>query len=249
MFLDGETFCGDTGHVCGRASFVHCQTTCFTQLGCPPATCSDVEGTSVVTTPCTCGGEVCTGVRDKCDEDGDPKCIPPAPGTLLGSFQVTNGPSWNNAPCASCVEACAIVLGGSADQYSASTSPSAVNYQRHYAEYGASCETGLADNERCDGQFSSGDKLAHVSDSSCAGRTNYCFSSSDTAKATADSTTRTSTTRVPTATEPPTPAPAPPPIATGNDGAAVDATTPRRRVAPTLIIVMSAVVMERVLLQ
>jgi hypothetical protein len=101
---------------------------------------------------------------------------------LAGSFVVDAGPAWGgNPPCYTCQEACALVLGGQAVNYSCSTQMNVVDHLAYVDGWGDSSHCNMnpvAENYKksvnydCGGQSCS--FSAYVMDHSCTAR-NYCF--------------------------------------------------------------------------
>ena len=97
----------------------------------------------------------------------------------MGSYQVNQGPLLSsNPPTYSCVEACALLFGGSAANYNCSTNNAAVDHQAWLSVNGDGC---VMDSEKfkkntfygCHGVGCA--ESAYVADNCVGGQTNYCF--------------------------------------------------------------------------
>jgi hypothetical protein len=102
--------------------------------------------------------------------------------TLVGQYAVNAGPSWfNNPPCYTCQEACAIVFGGQAGSYSCSVVNNMVThtaYESGYAD-GSHCNANpFPENFKMNTNYNCGafgcSYSAYVADN-CFGSINYCF--------------------------------------------------------------------------
>ncbi len=103
-------------------------------------------------------------------------------GSLTGSYQVNEGPSWTtDPPTYSCVEGCAEVFGGSAADYVCSTSGSRVDHSSYVDGWGdpAYCSDPVDHDFKQGVTYDCGaagcSYSAYVSDHSCAS-VNYCYS-------------------------------------------------------------------------
>jgi hypothetical protein len=102
--------------------------------------------------------------------------------TLVGQFIVNAGPAWGgNPPCYTCQEACALLFGGMATDYSCSTVNNMVNHQAYEDGWGDSQHCGMnpvAENYKLNVNYNCGmmscSFSAYVNDHGC-NSTNYCF--------------------------------------------------------------------------
>ncbi|MGA9574279.1 MAG: hypothetical protein WBS20_10075, partial [Lysobacterales bacterium] len=106
-----------------------------------------------------------------------------APGSLVGSFQVSDGPDWTtNPPTYSCLEACAEVFGGAAGDYSCSTSAQSIDYMAFADGWGDTqyCSNPVSEDFKLNTLYDCGTTgcsySAYVSDHGCDA-VNYCYSS------------------------------------------------------------------------
>lgn len=109
---------------------------------------------------------------------------------LVGSYLVNDGPDYaDDPPTYSCVEACALVFGGSADDYQCSTRPDSIDNQAFVSGWDDEqfCTTPTSETFKINDFYDCGvtacSYSAYVSDHCNEGETNYCFS--DTAPAAA----------------------------------------------------------------
>jgi hypothetical protein len=98
----------------------------------------------------------------------------------VGSFVVGSGPGWQSSSlCLNCVQVCAILFGGSTDQYSCSTSSSEVNFLAFVDGYGdiTHCGSNPVSQSFLPMTFYSGYGAfsAYIHDHECTAR-NYCYS-------------------------------------------------------------------------
>jgi hypothetical protein len=152
--------------------------------------CSDGNGCDVGTTCLngTCGNPTmvisqCLA-NDKCCPAGcmgvDADCSP----ILVGSYTIGMGPNWTtNPPTQTCQEACALVFGGNAAQYSCSTTAAPVDHMAWADGYADTthCQGNgnpVAENYKLNTAYDCGvfgcAYSAYVSDN-CPSSTNYCF--------------------------------------------------------------------------
>jgi hypothetical protein len=180
--------CGGCGVTCTGENF--CQAGVCAPLTCEPglANCDNdrSNGCEVVTTSDAnnCGG--CGIICKQGDVCQDSQCLPP-------HYSVNQGPAWNPAPPAyNCVQACAVVLGGTAASWRCSTDPATVNGLAWYSTFGSSqhCKTfyngsgsvegtPLADNYALSGTYWEASMSAYVSDHCQSDSVNYCFPAAD----------------------------------------------------------------------
>jgi hypothetical protein len=114
-----------------------------------------------------------------CD-DNDPlensgTCLEP---DYIGSYAVMDGPTWPTAPPTyTCLEACAQVFGGVADDYQCSTSPDFVDNLGYYDGYGIAswCGNVRAEDSKVGTIYVPGSWSAYVSDHLCATDINHCY--------------------------------------------------------------------------
>lgn len=97
------------------------------------------------------------------------------------SYAVNAGPAWSDdPPVYSCLEACALVLGGTASGWSCSTEPNAVNHLAWYSAYGKDDHCGplgtpLPEDQNLGGTYFGGGYSAYVNDHCGPASINYCF--------------------------------------------------------------------------
>jgi hypothetical protein len=97
--------------------------------------------------------------------------------SLVGSYQVGNGPDWHTSPPTySCVEACALLFGGSPGSYACSTVSTSINHMAFESVLSRGACSTFADTYKLGTTYSSvGDVSAYVDDNCYSGQTNYCF--------------------------------------------------------------------------
>lgn len=173
--------CGTCNNACTSnqiCSMGACSTCASGEVAC------DNACTSTQTDPMNCGacGTVCPASMSACVSGS---CACPITGvdglchTLAGSYLVQSGPLWNSgAPTYSCVQACALLFGGAASQYSCSTQSTTVNQRANESCWGEGCSTqsesySLNTVYTCTNTTSGCACSAYVNDSACG--TNYCF--------------------------------------------------------------------------
>jgi cysteine-rich repeat protein len=107
----------------------------------------------------------------------------PAAAQPLGSFLVGEGPVWvTNPPTYTCLEACALVLGGAPNDYSCSTSDAAIDHSAWVSGWGSqdhcSSGTAVAEDFKVGTTYDCGSAgcaySAYVGDY-CGGDRNYCW--------------------------------------------------------------------------
>ncbi len=107
---------------------------------------------------------------DLCQEDASPE--------LVGSFKVSDGPPWGeNPPTYTCLEACALIFGGSASSYQCSTAVGNINNQAWLDGWGMACHVAAEDykkNNPYDCGSGGCSESAYVMDHGCS-QTNYCW--------------------------------------------------------------------------
>lgn len=99
----------------------------------------------------------------------------------MGSYRISDGPSWiENPPTYSCLEGCAVVFGGTADDYQCSTDGAVVDNQAYVDGWGDDtyCTAPVAEDYKLGDTYDCGGAgcsySAYVMDHSCAS-TNYCY--------------------------------------------------------------------------
>ncbi len=120
--------------------------------------------------------EICGDGLDQDCSGADQSCGP------LGSFVVGNGPSWvTNPPTYTCLEACALLLGGVSTDYHCSTSKVKLDYQAFVSGYADAtyCKTPVAEDFKKNSTYNCGafgcSYSAYVQDNCFSGETNYCW--------------------------------------------------------------------------
>jgi hypothetical protein len=149
-------------------------------------TCSDIDECANGANNCD-GNATCTNTPGSfscaCNNgyEGDGVTCTKNPCVLAGSYNVHDGPSWGeNPPTYTCLEACALVLGGSAGDYACSTNDNSVTHTGYYSGWGdgAYCSNGQPENWKVNSFYNCGGSgcaySAYVSDH-CASSTNYCW--------------------------------------------------------------------------
>ena len=100
-------------------------------------------------------------------------------GDYVGSYNVQDGSEWGgNPPGYSCLQACAQVFGGSAEDYQCSTQQDSIDNQGNYTVWGVGgCQVYDEDYVKSPGNYNCGQEdcaaSAYTKDN-CYG-TNYCF--------------------------------------------------------------------------
>jgi cysteine-rich repeat protein len=118
---------------------------------------------------------------------------PVAADMLVGSYEVDDGPNWTtNPPTYTCQEACAVIFGGTAADYSCSTSNSVVTHDNHTTIWGISGCPIAAENFKINVNYNCGFNNCAQSaytDDNCFGSsgTNYCWAVTDCGNGTIDS--------------------------------------------------------------
>jgi hypothetical protein len=102
---------------------------------------------------------------------------------LIGSYSVVGGPLWtSDPPTYSCVEACALIFGGSSSDYGCSTTPYRLDHRAFLSGWGddSACTAPLADTYDLNTHYDCGSVgcsySAYVQDHCDANVTNYCWS-------------------------------------------------------------------------
>ena len=123
----------------------------------------------------------CGNCQTACNQGG--KCLNGvcnyAP-VLIGSYRVGDGPGYGHVPCYTCQEACAVVFGGAANQYSCSIDPNNITHTGHLSGWGsdAYCNNGAAENYKVNTFYDCGGGdcsfSAYIKDH-CPNSVNYCF--------------------------------------------------------------------------
>lgn len=190
----GTSYCADLAS--DNASCGACGHSCDAGLVCSGGACVPSCGAGQL----ACGGgcvdpatsmQHC-GASDSCDVDAGTAGTACARGQAcsggvctkldapVGSFQVGDGPDWWNDPTLyTCVQACAVVFGGDASQYSCSTSASEDDHMAWASEFGSSehCAGGtpIAEDFVSPQYSSEGDVSPYINDWCFDGSTNYCW--------------------------------------------------------------------------
>ena len=106
---------------------------------------------------------------------------PEPPGALVGSYRISDGPAWgDDPPTYNCLEGCAVVFGGTADDYQCSTDGAVVDNQAYVDGWGDDtyCITPVAEDYKLGENYNCGGMgcsySAYVSDHGCVS-TNYCY--------------------------------------------------------------------------
>lgn len=97
------------------------------------------------------------------------------------SYDVGAGPAWDDAPAYSCLQACALLFGGTTDDWACSTSPTEVNHVAWYSKFGSSEACGptgtpMPESYNPGGGYEEAEASAYVNDWCFAGEgsINYC---------------------------------------------------------------------------
>jgi hypothetical protein len=103
----------------------------------------------------------------------------------IGSFNVGDGPIWtSNPPTYSCLDACAMLFGGSAENYFCSTSAESIDNQAYVDGWGDTqyCDSPVAEDFKLNDFYDCGSTScafsAYVEDhGACETSVNYCYAS------------------------------------------------------------------------
>jgi cysteine-rich repeat protein len=147
---------------------------CDSNAGCTTVTVANCCGNNIVE-----GGESCDDGNnddgDGCDANCQSLC------QYVDQFNVGSGPSWGgNPPTYTCLEACALLFGGSANDYSCSTDPNSVNHKAYLSGWGDGqyCSNPQAEDWKKNNFYNCGGGgcaySAYVSDH-CANSINHCW--------------------------------------------------------------------------
>jgi cysteine-rich repeat protein len=156
---------------------------------CESPVCDANQGCTVNTVPNCCGNNI-VEAGESCDDgnnvDGDgcdANCQSPC--EYVNQFNVHSGPAWgSNPPTYTCQEACALLFGGSANEYSCSTNgsnPDSVNHQAYLSGWGDGqyCSNPQPDDWKKNTFYNCGNAgcaySAYVSDHCSGTLPNYCF--------------------------------------------------------------------------
>ena len=107
---------------------------------------------------------------------------------FIGSFNVGDGPVWtSNPPTYTCLEACALLFGGTSTDYQCSTDSGLIDNQAFVDGWGDTqyCNAPVAEDFKLNDPYDCGSSgcsySAYVSDHpECGSSTNYCFASGAT---------------------------------------------------------------------